>query len=146
MYSTNSDIETRIGTPKYITLTDDSSSGVADEMKVTQAREWAEAEMNSYLARRYAVPVSTSGSTDLQMALRSISVDLAVHRLYERKPPMPDDIRRRRDAAIGWLAAVVSGAIVLPGATELASNPTQGPFGQAVGRGRILTEDELEDL
>src|SRR5687768_9614958 len=101
-YATNSDILTRVGPLVYVQLTDDESLGSADETKVTQAREWAEAEVDSYLARRYAVPVSMAGSSDLALALKAIAVDLAVHRLYERKPPVPADIRLRHDAAIAW--------------------------------------------
>jgi phage gp36-like protein len=102
--------------------------------------------VDSYLARRYAVPVSTVGSTDLALALKAITVDLAVHRLYERKPPMPADIRLRRDAAIAWLKAVGDGGVVLPASTELAPNQTQGVRAKAVGGQRILTPEELVDL
>ena len=106
-YATNSDIETRIGTAKYVRLTDDASSGFADETKVTQAREFAESEIDSYLARRYAVPVSTGGNADLATALRAVAVDLAVHRLHERRPPVLEDVKLRRAAALAAASFVL---------------------------------------
>lgn len=144
-YSSNSDIQTRLGS-KYVTLTDDTSPGVADETRVTQARQFAEAEVDSYLARRFAVPVNTTGQTDLEIALRAVSVDLAIHRLYERKPPVPVEIVQRRAAAVAWLAGIANGSIVLPANTELAPNQTQDLPGTATGRKKTLTEAELADF
>jgi phage gp36-like protein len=144
-YSSNSDIQTRLGS-KYVSLTDDSSPGMADETRVTQARQFAEAEVDSYLARRYAVPVDTAGEADLATALKAISVDLAIHRLYERRPPVPIEIVQRRTAAIGWLEGIATGSIVLPASVELAANPTRGLQGQVVGKGKILTPAELADF
>ena len=144
-YSSNSDIQTRLGS-KYVSLTDDSNPGVADETRVTQAREFAEAEVDSYLARRYAVPLDTGGNTDLATALKAISVDLAVHRLYERKPPVPVEIIQRRTAAIAWLQGVANGSIVLPGNVEPSPNQTQGLQGKVVGKKKILTPSEFADF
>lgn len=140
-YATNADVQTRVGTIRYVQLTDDSASGVADESKVTQARVAAEAEVNSYVGRRYAVPVSTAGQGDVAAALLAVTVDLAEHRLYERRPPVPEDVRRRREAAIQWLEAVASGAVVLPASVELAE---AGGRVTVSGRGRVLTREEME--
>lgn len=144
-YSLNSDIQTRLGS-KYVSLTDDTSPGVADETRVTQARQFAEAEVDSYLARRFAVPIDPGGNSDLATALKAVSVDLAIHRLYERKPPVPIEIVQRRAAAIAWLQGVASGSIVLPADVELAPNQTQGLAGSATGKKKILTAAELADF
>ena len=64
-YATNSDIESRLGNTLYVQLTDDVGSGSADEEKVSEARLAAEGEVNSYLGRRYAVPVDLTNHAEL---------------------------------------------------------------------------------
>ena len=46
-YITNSDIELRLGTSRYIQLTDDTGSGSADTNIVDEARQGAEGEVDS---------------------------------------------------------------------------------------------------
>ena len=59
-YLANSDIEKRLGAAAYVQLTDDEGTGSANQDRVDEARLGAEGEANSYLARRYAVPVDLS--------------------------------------------------------------------------------------
>lgn len=145
-YATNQDILTRIGPGKYVLLTDDTNAGIADESRVTQAREAAEAEIDSYAARRYVVPVDAAPDSDLAGVLRAVAVDLAVHRLYERRPPVPEDVRRRHDWAIVWLSAVATGAVLLAGAATPEVPAPSEPFAVAVGKGRVLTPTEVQVL
>ena len=99
-YITNADIEERLGTAAYVQLADDDGNGVADVGVVDEARLGAEGEANSYLGRRYSVPVSLTTHPDLADVLASFTLDLAEYRLRLRRPPVPDDARRRRDQAI----------------------------------------------
>ena len=64
-YITNTDIQTRLGTTLYVQLADDTGSGSADPNIVNEARLGAEGEANSYLARRYAVPVNLTAHPEL---------------------------------------------------------------------------------
>jgi len=143
-YATNADIEERLGTATYIELTDDTASGVADEDKVTEARLAAEAEIDSYVGRRWAVPVDTAGQPCLAAMLKRLTLDLAEYRLRMRRPPVPEDVQMQRDAAVLWLTRVAKGEVVLPTTAELPLNAGLGPSGISVGDDRLLTGDEWE--
>jgi len=145
-YITNEDIETRLGTAVYIRLTDDEGTGSANTAVVDEARLGAEAEVDGYLARRYAVPIDTVGHPGLSGWLRSLALDIAEFRLHCRRPPVPSELISKRDAAIVLLQRVARGEASLPAASELPANSAQGIVGQAVGHRRVLTESESVTL
>ena len=144
-YITNADIEERLGTAAYIQLADDDGNGIADVGVVDEARLGAEGEVNSYLGRRYSVPVSLTTHPDLADVLASFTLDVAEYRLRLRRPPVPDDARRRRDQAIEWLTRVAEGRIELPSAVGIAASTARGTIAAVTGEKRVLTRDELSD-
>jgi len=145
-YITNSDIEAWLGTESYIELTDDAGSGSADTAKVDEARLGAEGEANSYLATRYEVPVDIASEPEVEAVLRSFVLDLAAYRLHSRRPPVPEDIVRRREEAVTWLGRVASGVVQMPAAVTPRENPALGSLGQAEGPLRVMTRESMEDL
>jgi len=145
-YITNADVEAWIGTQNYVALTDDSGSGQADEAKVEEARRGAEGEANSYLATRYQVPVDLSEEDEVAAVLRTFVLDLAAYRLHSRRPPVPDDVVRRREEAVTWLSRVASGTVQLPSAIPLSESAALGTIGQAEGGDRSMTRSTLQDL
>lgn len=142
-YVTNADIEERLGTQAYVQLTDDEGTGSADTDKVDEARLGAEGEVDSYLSRRYAVPIDVVTHSELAGLLKSITLDLVEFRLHSRRPPMPHAAVEKRDAAVGWLTAVSEGRISLPSDSELPANEAQGLRADSAGNPRVLTEDEM---
>lgn len=142
-YITNTDIEERVGSSAFIQLADDDGNGVADVGVVDEARLGAEGEVNSYLGRRYAVPISLTTHPDLADVLASNTLDLAEYRLRLRRPPVPEDARRRRDQAIEWLTRVADGRIELPSAVGVAASSARGTIAATTGEKRVLTHDEL---
>jgi phage gp36-like protein len=145
-YATNADILRRLGPTLYVQLTDDVESGTADEDKVTEARVAAESEIDSYLARHYAVPVDVAAHPEVAGLLRSLTVDLAEVRLRLRKPPMHADLVRRRADAIAWLERVAAGTVRLPSVAELPANEAAGIRGAVTGSQRTIERREMEDL
>lgn len=145
-YVSANDVQERLGDQLYVELTDDSGSGSADLDKVYEAIEGAEGEANSYLGRRYAVPVDLSGQSMIADVLKSFVLDLVEHRLHSRRPPVPEDVRRKRSEALTWLKRVADGEIVLPTATTVAHSDGAGMPGKAFGSPRELTRDELSSL
>lgn len=143
-YATNADIEERLGTATYIELTDDTGSGQPDEDKVTEARLAAEAEIDSYLGRRFAVPIDAGGQPGLAAMLKRLTLDLAEYRLRMRRPPVTKDARLQCDAALSWLSRAANGEVTLPTTIELPSNGGLGPAAEAVGGERVLTGDGWE--
>ena len=145
-YITNTDIESWLGAETYIELTDDAGSGVADVAKVNEARLGAEGEADSYLATRYRTPVDVSGHPEVAAVLRAFVLDLAAYRLHSRRPPVPDDVVRRHEEAVTWLARVASGIVQLPAAAALLENPTLGIVGRCEGPTRAMTREGMNSL
>jgi len=145
-YVTNADIEERLGGAQYVQLTDDEGTGQADTDKVDEARLGAEGEVNSYIGRRYAVPVDLSRYPELADVLRSIVLDLVEYRLHARRPPVPPDIIRKRQSALQWLERVARGEIVLPATSVVTGNTATGTVGESSTSRRIFTRDSLADL
>lgn len=142
-YITNADIEERLGSEACVQLTDDDGDGQADVGVVDEARLGAEGEVNSYLARRYQVPIDLTTNTDLADVLASFALDLAEYRLRARRPPVPKDVLNKRDQAIEWLSRVADGSVELPSATPVAANTTRGTLGATTGDKRLLSREEL---
>ncbi len=145
-YANANDLQERLGTALLVQLTDDTGSGAFDESKVAEALEAAQGEVNSYVARRCGVPVDVGGEPSLAAVLKSITLDLAAHRLHMRRPPVPDDVRRKRESALQWLERVAAGEVVLPSAAAPAGNPAAGLGAAVTGNVRILTRDSLKGL
>ncbi|UCD28524.1 MAG: DUF1320 domain-containing protein, partial [Planctomycetota bacterium] len=145
-YAGNTDVEERLGSTLYVQLTDDAGTGSADEDKVAEALLGAEGEVNSYLGRRYAVPIDVSTYSGVAAVLKSVTLDLVEYRLHTRRPPVPDDVRRKKEAAVKWLERVASGRATLPAANEIQGNQVDGIIGEVVGSDRVMSREELEDL
>jgi phage gp36-like protein len=139
-YATNDDIQQRLGTSAYVQLTDDVGSGAADEAIVTEARLAAEAEIDSHLSRRYAVPITVASDSATADVLKRLTIDLAAFRLHLRRPPVPVDVQYQRDAALRWLERAAQGGVRLP-------DGVGDEIHVAVrGNNRQLTRDEMKDL
>ena len=145
-YVTNNDIEERLGTAAYIQLTDDTGSGSADTDKMDEARLGAEGEVNSYLGRRYAVPIDLTAHAEVADVLKSFVLDLVEYRLHSRRPPVPSAVSGKRNQAIAWLDRVAGAEVVLPSVDPLAENPATGLAAETSSDERIFTRDELDNL
>ena len=144
-YLTNTDIENRVGTAAYVQLTDDDGDNQADTVVVDEVRLGAEGEVNSYLARRFAVPIDLTVYPELSDLLKSITLDLVEMRLRARRPPVPDATLRSHGDALAWLRGVAEGAIALPSASPISPTGLQGPAILTSGEERILSHDEFAE-
>jgi len=110
MYATVQELETRLGGAEaLITLADRDGDGVADAELVERALGDATAEIDSYLAGRYTLPLPT-----VPVVLVRLACDLAVYRItsdYGRG--LTDEIRQRFEDAISWLKRAASGDVSL---------------------------------
>lgn len=142
-YMTNSDIETRLGGAAYVQMADDDGDGVADAAVVDEARLGAEGEVDSYLARRFAMPIDLARHPELAGVLKSFALDLAEYRLRSRRPPIPQDAIDRHAKALAWLGRVALGTIDLPSAIDVAPRSN---VVTATGSERVLSRDEMSDF
>ena len=142
-YISNSHIEQRLGAEAYVQLTDDDGNGVADQSVVDEARLGAEGEVDSYLARRYQVPIDLAVHPELAGVLATVVLDIVEHRLRQRRPPVPDGTVRKRDHATEWLRRVASGETDLPSASGMTPNTVHGSPAATSGSKRTLSREEL---
>jgi len=95
-----------------------------DSGVVAEVIAGAEAEIDSYLAVRYQVPVSPAPER-----LKALSVDVALYHLYSRRGVAPEVRRRRYEDAVAFLKLVAAGQALIEGAgTEAPDRGTQEEF------------------
>ena len=107
-----------------ITLTYDSHVGTAavDEGKILLAIEWAEAQIDGIIGRRYKLPLAT-----VPEIIRQTALDGVYYRLYQRrqKEVKPEDLRLLPNR--GWLELLRKGDVDLPGVTLRAGVRVAAP-------------------
>ena len=86
------------------------SGEVPDSLIIIDAISKAEAEIDSYLAVKYVVPLAAPPDR-----VKSLAVDLAIYQLYSRRSIVPPVWQQRHDAAVAFLKQVVAGQMVIVG-------------------------------
>jgi phage gp36-like protein len=105
-YATQADLAARFGEDELAQLTDRAGAGVPDATVVTRALADADAEIDTYLGARYALPLSTVPSVIARLAC-----DIARFRLWEDRAS--DEVRRRYEDARRMLEAIARGQVSL---------------------------------
>jgi len=139
MYSTQTDIQGEIGAAPLIELTDDEGLGTVNAARVTAAIEQADAEINSFLAQRYTVPLTTG-----LVLLRDLSVTLSLERLYGRRPgSLPDDRKDRAIAARRLLRDIADGRAALGDVPAPAPPPAAAGPAEISSAERVFSRDTM---
>ena len=107
-YSTLADIIDRIDEEILIQLTDDEGIGQVNEDKVATAIAEADGEIDSYLSRRYTLPLSS-----VPTVIKKLSVDIAIWNLYTRRDKVEEARKSRYDAAVKLLTYISDGKATL---------------------------------
>lgn len=110
MYCTQADIEDRVGQAELLQLTDRARLGQIDAVTVARAIADASAEIDGYVAARYALPFSA-----VPPVLVRVAVDIAVYNLFSnrRGGGVIDDIRNRYKDVVRLLENIASGKVQL---------------------------------
>jgi phage gp36-like protein len=82
-----------------------------DETVVAEAVAKAEAEIDSYLGTRYAVPLSP-----VPAIVKSVAADLAFYHLYSRRSVAPSVRRQKYVDAVAFLKEVAAGRALIESA------------------------------
>ncbi len=108
-YSIIDDIRKLLPEEELVALTDDEALGAVNQGRVTEAIAQADAEVDSYCAIRYSVPVSP-----VPVLLRKLSVDIALYALYSRAVQSVPEVRAERyRSAIRQLEGISKGTLTL---------------------------------
>lgn len=129
MYATAQDLESRLGgVDELAALADRNGDGLADAALVARALADADAEIDSYLAGRYALPLAV-----VPPVLSRLACDVAVYRLAsEAGSGLTEERRTRYEDAVAWLRRAADGQVSLglpetpPQASPLAPGLVSG--------------------
>ena len=108
IYATPQDIIDRYNEETLVLVFDRQRLGAADPVAVAKALADASAELDSYLAGSYPLPLAI-----VPPALAGYCVDIALYRGTDG-PAVPEERRKRYDDAIRWAIKVGEGKIKLP--------------------------------
>lgn len=147
-YATATDITDLYG-PDALVVADRDGDGVADMAAVDRAIASASAEIDAYIATRYALPLPS-----IPAHLVTICIDIAVYRLALSADVLTDEHRRRYDDARAFLKMVSAGSATLQiiaapdpdgGEADPAAVSGQRPI-VAGGPERLFTRETLRDI
>jgi phage gp36-like protein len=107
-YATASDLQERYPDARLAEVSNAAGTSITTA-KLTTACQDATAEIDSYLGRRYTLPLPT-----VPAVLERVCCDIAIYRLFALLPrESVDDARKRYEDAIKWLEDVAAGEVDL---------------------------------
>lgn len=121
-YATESDLEARFGADELIQRTNRTGGAAIDMEVLGRALADADAEIDSYLATRYTLPLASTPAVLVRLAC-----DITRYQLCGDK--VPDSVRQRYEDAVGVLKRMATGSVQLAG---MAPVPAVGGSGNAV--------------
>lgn len=130
MYALKQDVIDRIGVEELYVLADRDRDQILDEASITQALTDASTTIDTYVSRRYAVPLTPVPGIAL-----TLCVTLAVYFLADRAGAVTDERRKRYEDAIKLLERIANGEVGL-------GMPTQGDQPSGELKGGILVSNE----
>lgn len=130
MYALKQDIIDRIGVDELHVLADRDRDQIPDEEAITQALTDASTTIDTYVSRRYPVPLNPVPGIAL-----TLCVTIAVYFLADRAGAMTDERRRRYEDAIKLLEQIAKGEVGL-------GMPTPGEQPSGDVKGGILVSNE----
>lgn len=134
-YATQADMTDRYGETELAQRTNRVDGTTIDTTVLARALADADAEIDAYLAGRYALPVAT-----VPTVLVRVACDVARYRLYE--DGATDVVRQRYEDATGFLKRVSSGDVVLGDLAAAADTASTGlAYHQSAPR--QITDDSM---
>lgn len=138
MYINEIDLVSRFGQLEIQQLSDRNNMGAIDSSVVETAINEATAQIDSYLAGTYTLPLAAVPAN-----LQRIAADLVRYQLYDIK--VPETVQKRRDNAIEYLTQVSKGLVSLGvanvGNEQVQVNQAGGV--KSVTPGRVFNSNSL---
>lgn len=136
IYCTQSDLEKRFGTEEILELTDRDADGVTDAGVLDVVIEDAGAAIDSYIAKRYDLPIS-----EVPTRLKKIACDLVFYALHQDPPDKVSDDNKE---ALKFLKDIAMGRAELDIAGKEPTSATNDILVDASTR--VFTHDTLKDF
>ncbi len=154
-YATLAQFKTHVGqrtSPPglYEQMTDRVSATTASDTVGQMLLDDAEAEVNGYLAKRFAVPVDVSADSVVAAYLKRCVVVIATYHGWHDHPKVSanrESSKAAYDAVIKELTAIARGTMELPAAsTPAGATTTSSAAAEAIGNTRIFNEDDMSGI
>jgi len=140
-YCTIEDIKKLLPETDLVQLTDDEGAGTINPQRLEEAVAQADADIDSYLSGKYAVPL-----TPVPAVVKKLSADIAVYNLYSRRlEQIPETRAERYRNAVRMLEGIARGTISVGAAT--APQPAAdagGPEATRTADERTFTKTTME--
>lgn len=125
-YATQADLELRFKQQELIELTDETGIGAIDAEAIAVVLADTDAEINTFLAGRYSLPL-----TQTSPELVRLACDIARYRLFDTRAT--DQVKARYDDAVKKLRDVATGKASL--GIDQASQPVAVAGGATITSG-----------
>ena len=135
-YATQQNLVDRFGESEILKISDRDGDGAIDAGVVAKALADADAEIDSYIGKRYALPLAS-----VPARVVALAEDLALYKLYPSNPS--DDVVNYRNDAIAFLRDVARGTAVLPGLDGADPAPVSAGV-EVAGPERVFSRDTLK--
>jgi len=136
-YILQADLLAQLSEPQLVQLTDDEQIGIVNTTRVGQGIADADAEIDGYVATRYAVPVSP-----VPALIKKLSIDITLYNLWRRRQKVPDLVRTAYEDAVKKLEQIAKGTITL-GVDPAPANSAQASSGEVFGPERVFDRDKM---
>jgi phage gp36-like protein len=136
-YCTQDDLLKMLPEPEMAQLTAESGD-VPDEAVVAEVIAKAAAEIDSYLAVRYVLPL-----TEIPSQVKHLAVDMAIYHLHSRRGMMLEIRGKNYDKSLAFLKDVAAGRAEIIGATGVELPGDAGSVVEVSSSTRIFSRDEM---
>jgi phage gp36-like protein len=148
-YVTTEQLSQRLGATLYARLTDRVNGTTANAAVAQQIIAEAEAEANSYLARRFQTPIDLTAHPELADVLRLRVLDLAEYAAWKSSPFVsdpPERVEAVYTSAVRWFADLADGRVNLPASSLPAPQVLESATARYTATPRAFTAEELKGL
>lgn len=136
-YATLADMVDRFGETELVQRTDRVDCGTIDTVVLERALADADAEIDSYLATRYALPLASTPAV-----VNRLACEIARYRLFD--DGVPETVRVRYQDAVSLLKRLASGDVVLAGMEGVAVAGVDTVYSAFTPR--QITEDSMRGV
>jgi phage gp36-like protein len=137
-YCAKDDILLLIGENELIRCTDDEDTGAVDDAVVARAIADADNEIDAYLGKRHAVPL-----TIVPDLVRKLSGDITAYNLYSRRIGPPEFRVQRYEQAISKLREARDGKLSL-GEKDPETPPSTSEAPSISSSPQVFTRDSMK--
>lgn len=146
-YATEQQLDTKWGVDLVTLVAIDAETGLRSSAKIEAALDAASAIIDSYIGKRYQLPIdaSTSGA----LLLRNLCCDLAMGELSNTPAARNEIVKEAAERALKFLADVAKGVADIPQNPPAGGDglPTPSPNEAIVAANdRLFSRNRLRDL